>query len=242
MIPVRIKNLMTKNELLNLMYSALKKVYLSHLRNTKCARLRRHGLEIVRKVDRILSATHARYFGDYGTMLGVVRDKQFIRYDDDVDYSIIEGTLSPRILLDLFNGKDGFEFSHAFEFREKIAQVTFLYKKIEVDFFYIYEDGKIGIAPLFLPTIECPYHSIGNSWDAVYLERPAIQEIKPYDFMGVNIMIPGNYDDILTNCYGDWRIPVKKWSHTGKTGQKERIKCADKAIIVGIDRVYELCN
>ena len=60
--------------------------------------------EALNNICDILSQSKIKYFLDQGTLLGVVRDNDFISWDDDIDIGIvIENKLNEKKFQNLFN-------------------------------------------------------------------------------------------------------------------------------------------
>ena len=183
-------------------------------RHKACMRLQRYGWEILSRVGAALDKTDAGYFVDYGTLLGLIREGGFIKHDDDVDFSLPCGKLDPQELLNIML-QYGFIFKRAFLWRGQITEITFLWKKIEVDFFYIL-NGNEG--KHFSVGYDCftKEDSVHVAKKITCLEKPDSLETKIMRINGVNVVVPVAISDFLENSYGTgWRVPVKNFNSEG---------------------------
>ncbi|MCR4651236.1 MAG: LicD family protein [Lachnospiraceae bacterium] len=48
-------------------------------------------IEVLEEIKRVCKELDIRYYADYGTLLGAVREKGFIKWDDDVDLCMLRG-------------------------------------------------------------------------------------------------------------------------------------------------------
>ena len=159
-------------------------------------------------IDKIFKEINIEYWLDTSTLLGAIREKNFIKGDNDLglginikDYSIIipkklkeNGILLLREYL-VDNGDYG---------REQ----TYIYKGVEIDIFYhtINIDNKIT-----------KYHSFilnGNSNN--YLVKEALfpfEGLTRIDFLGKKYNVPKNYIEYTKVKYGeDFMTPNPKWT------------------------------
>lgn len=142
---------------------------------------------------KIAEEVDLKFFLIYGTLLGFIRDNDFIDYDTDTDIGIFENDreklekIVPKLL------SNGFEIIRNYKspFDDKDDLVTFMRKDeyIDVGIFnlrggmYIYQNNKIP---------------------KKFLEKLDI--IKIFD---TNFYIPYYYEKSLNYCYGNWRIRRK---------------------------------
>ena len=183
-------------------------------RHKACMRLQRYGWEILSRVRMALDKTDAGYFVDYGTLLGLVRDGGFIKHDDDVDFSLPYGKLSPQELLNIML-QYGFTFKRAFLWRGQITEITFLWKKIEVDFFYILSEIGVGRYSLMYD-----FFAVVNNEHVAQkvtrLEKPDCLATKVMKINGVDVITPVATPEFLEYSYGTgWRMPVKNFNSDG---------------------------
>lgn len=125
----------------------------------------------------------------FGTLLGAIRDKGFITYDEDIDLAILEENRTK--ILDLL-----------FEFRKVGLEVAryddrgllSLIKNeeyIDLYFFKKYESNILKCCGMLIPKL-------------------FLEDLMQIDFLGEKFNVPVDYEGYLEYQYGsDWRIPVE---------------------------------
>ena len=139
-----------------------------------------------------------------GTLLGIIRDNNFIEWDEDIDLFVLEEDKDK--LLNAFWDlkKEGFDLV-------RVERAGLLYSVIrngEYIDFYIMEK----LSP-----------ELRGSADIFMLERH-LTDLIDWDFRGITIKIPKDYEEFLNLRYGNWRIPVKYANFNMTKGQILRAK------------------
>lgn len=142
-------------------------------------------LDVKKNLDR-----HQVKFGlIYGTLLGAIREKGFIEYDEDIDLFVLEEDRDDLLstLHDLID--DGFEL---IRYSDKLLSIT---RDGEyIDFYFFKKSG------FFYRKCD-----VGLKAKAKYLEHTI-----DYPFLGTIFRVPKNPEDLLVDLYGkNWRIPKK---------------------------------
>lgn len=195
------------------------------------------GWDVLDKVHETLKEKVA-YFADYGTLLGLMRDGQFIAHDNDMDFGVMPGESPARLLRLLIDA--GFKFRNAYEYEGRICEFAVLYRGLHMDFFF---DQKIEgefYALLFYKKDGVRYPS-KDTLTAFRIRRPAIPYVKEIEIRGHKFNCPENYEDIFLAAYGsNWRTPIQD-CHAGEQGARKREELAGFAKFkVPAKRVYEL--
>lgn len=142
---------------------------------TDLKEIQRIQLEILKEFDKYCEANHLKYFLAYGTLLGAVRDKGFIPWDNDIDVCMLRDDYNKLIK----KYKDGrfklmsverlkrneYTYAHA----KLIDTQTLLYESFQTD----YELGVyIDVFPLdYLKDGEKDYNKVCRRYDRInYLE------------------------------------------------------------------------
>lgn len=242
MINPQLKKVIIATPLLSHMYKLIRELYMKYCRYRKCARLRKFGPEIIGKINDVLTQNKLPYFASCGTLLGVVRERNFIHHDDDVDYNIPAPHKNASEYCKVVLGIKGFIFKRAFEFDGCIKQLVFSYKDIDVDFFFMHREGTVLYNQAYDRFVSEMY-SCREEWSVIRYIFPKIKGTKTVPFAGSFISIPINAEEVLTATYGSWKTPIKNFSGPQwerDFGQAKRFILSEKALVVGLDRVWEL--
>lgn len=164
--------------------------------------IRRFGYEAVSLIDEAAQRVGAPYCAFYGTLLGFIRDKGFIPHDMDMDFAIMPDSKKVSSLFYALESL-GFYFERYILIDGKLKEFSMRYKEISIDFFLRY----------YLDEAKRMFKSygerVGDYW--IVVVTPVPTRLIPYEIKGVKTMIPENFDEILTACYGNWHIKVKDW-------------------------------
>ncbi|SDM70351.1 LicD family protein [Bacillus sp. OK048] len=177
-----------------------------------------YGLESLKSVKEAFQEIKHEFWLDYGTLLGAVREKDFIGHDADIDVGTFFTGNENAKKLEMAMKKRGFEKSREFWMDEKIVEETYLYKGVNLDVFYYYAgDDK--------DKIHCYATEEG--------EKTVYQELEEYtvvtgltvkrltstytgstliDFKGDKFPIPESYHQYLVDNYGPtYMIKDENW-------------------------------
>ena len=126
----------------------------------------------------------------YGTLLGIIRDHDFIDWDEDIDLMVLSEDKEE--LLDAFWDlrEIGFEFIR----QDYCYHVLSIMRNGEYIDFYIMDK----ISP-----------EIRTDYGGCFFFEKYLTDLKEYDFKGIKVMIPKEYDECLTFTYGDWTTPIR---------------------------------
>ncbi|OFX88357.1 MAG: hypothetical protein A2W99_07755 [Bacteroidetes bacterium GWF2_33_16] len=160
------------------------------------------------------------YWLEGGTLLGLVRDKELLPWDHDIDLSIPAKDADKfalnirkinkkgyrvtqrRMLKDIGAFKSGdYRIFKVKRFLPSILKIVFAvaHKHMVVaDIFVKASDDKYTYwqAMEKIMRVDCKYYS---SYETV-------------EYLGRNLRVPFNYKAYLTEKYGDWSTPIKNWS------------------------------
>ena len=142
-----------------------------------------------------------------GTLLGIIRDDNFIEWDEDIDLFVLEED-KDKLLCALWDMKDyGFNLVRV----ERAGLLYSIMRKGEYIDFYIMEK----LSP-----------EVRGSADIFMLERH-LTDLIDWNFRGLNIKVPKDYEEFLELRYDNWREPIKYANYEMTSWQIFKIKAVN---------------
>lgn len=179
------------------------------------------GVELLKQIELALSSYNGSllYFADYGTLLGIVRDKKFISWDMDVDYGLIFQSGFDWCNFESHLKKYGFRKVREYKYHSEIKEQTYDYKGLTIDFFAKTDDGINSIAYGFYKQNGYVYDN-KDSRHVQEVRYVRILETQIVEFLGVDVTIPLNAEEYLESAYSkNWRIPDSRWNDHNSDGR-----------------------
>lgn len=140
----------------------------------------------------IIEETDIKYGLIYGTLLGAIRENNFIEHDEDIDIFVLSEYKSDFLRLLGQLKMEGLELV-----RYNNDVISLMRKNEYIDIFFYVSRNKFGFKKIRV---------LNNNYeiDAKYLEQ-----IKKIDFLGMNISVPQDSEGLLVKIYGkNWKIPI----------------------------------
>ena len=153
--------------------------------------------ENLKLFKRIMDESHTEFMLIFGTLLGAVREGDFIEHDYDTDVMIMEESraglahAAPRLL------QSGFEFVRC---KNHGRFVTFMRKGEFIDVYVAENDHRF------------PWRACWNV-DGSLLPRALLNDFTDFSFLQETFRVPSRYEEIFVILYGkDWRVSRKNCS------------------------------
>jgi phosphorylcholine metabolism protein LicD len=165
-------------------------------------------LQILKSTKRALNSLNIPFFLSSGTLLGAIREGQFIEHDYDIDVGIFKKDFSPELInkmseqgLELYRSLGSIENGYELSFKKKDSPLGMM--------------GKIDIFLHYNETIEGQKYIYWKSYNGVLRNKEIKYRvphfgIKQINFMGIEVGVPNPPEDYLKSHYGDWWIPKKR--------------------------------
>lgn len=162
------------------------------------------------------------YYAWSGTLLGVVRESAFIKYDNDLDYAIVIPEEKTWEELYQLLQKAGLTYHHHFEKDGIITEIAFRYKGVHVDFFGVYKSGETAKYWFGAKLADKEYNQ--GEFTPVEVEFSYQEGVQTKKVMQTQFNIPNFFNEFLVANYGeDYMTPIKGVSVETKCGKRKNI-------------------
>ena len=183
--------------------------------------LQKNGIKTIQKIVDELEKEGARIFIDFGTLLGITRDKKLIKYDKDIDFGIYFDDIFSSEDLDRVMKRLGLKKFRSFLYNNELAEVTYTSGVTHIDFFRHQEIGEESIVYAFYRNPDYEYPS-KNCFTPLQMHHAHIPDLKRIKVGNLKVNIPVNTEEYLESAYTkDWRIPDPHWTYLRDPGLHE---------------------
>lgn len=157
------------------------------------------GKEVLEILNRVSKNSGVKYWLEFGTLLGKVRENNFIGHDINFDIGVMQDELTPKFIIDLEN--EGFKRVSSLSLKgEGLKNLKYDYKGIEVEIFIFDRENEKVVCYLETEDGQVAVYKLSNS------------TLKEIQFMGIDTYIPRNSLKRLLEIYGkNFNISDSNW-------------------------------
>ena len=193
------------------------KLVIGPLKKQRVKRFQKAALPVLIRFNQVMTENGFKYSLIFGSLLGAIREKGFLKHDDDIDVAMWNSQWSPK--LRKASESAGFKLVHTFivDDGKSGREETYVYNNIQIDIFFFYE--AIDTYPytcIFNYWPNTSSHSIcmskyGGSLVIRY-QMPFSTDFHYVPFESIELPIPENAKEVLACTYGeDFMIPKPNW-------------------------------
>ena len=184
--------------------------------------------QMLKATDEILSNSKVEYWIDGGTLLGTIRHKDIIPWDDDADICILQADESKFLSLkNLFNDK-GYDISEFWggykifplngediNFKNRNWQWNVEEIKNKETFYYKFPFIDVFLCAKFGDSYHFKDSNVRNLWPKYFHTEKDLFPLKEYQFNHFTLKGPNNPSPYLDRSYGsDWRtLGYRSYDH-----------------------------
>jgi hypothetical protein len=162
--------------------------------------------ERLNKILDLLESNNLKPFLLCGTLLAFIREGKPFSHDyKDIDIALpAKDYWKVREIID-----NSSEWTYYRVWRKEIAVY---YKERKVDIFFLEEDNQNNLF-IYSYKLNSFTRRYDTEWRTIFKANDFYPlKIKQYDFLGREVFIPNNFENVLTTHYGDWKTPNSKWT------------------------------
>lgn len=160
---------------------------------------------LLKELVETLNKYNFKYFLDFGTLLGIVRDGKIIEWDSDIDISIYSNELDK---LKKIIEKNLEELTNKFKVTWRFEEIINEENNLE-SLILSFRDKKKNLNefPISFSAImfnKTHAYQVMNKVPKVHFAKH-----ETIDYQGEKVRVPYDYKKYLALTYGDWRTPIK---------------------------------
>ena len=194
------------------------------IKNKKLTRVfESNAVNIFKDISAIFNANQIQVWPEFGTLLGIIRDKGFIKDDLDLDFGVFGDQVNEKEIKKLLlnNGyTPTVKCLRILDDHKQVISCKFIKDQIDVDIYFFYESS--DRENLFLYDLETDNGlSVNEEFDlkgklTTFKNIFTSFSLNQYNIFDSYTLIPDNVEKHLIELYGEtYLTPDPKW-HSGK--------------------------
>lgn len=175
--------------------------------------LQNEGFAYMQRVEQALEKTNARFFVNFGTLMGILRSGKFISWDNDLDYGIYIDDSFSWIDLEKTMAGIGMKLARQFGHNGIVTEQTYKTDKLTVDFFAHVEDENNSYEYVYFWKKDYDYKSPNDTHVCrLKMYKFSGTEKREIKDAGIIFTAPNEAEKYLASIYTEnWRIPDPNW-------------------------------
>lgn len=179
--------------------------------------IKQYGVECLLLVQEAFKEHDQEFWLDYGTLLGAVREKDFISHDLDMDIGTFNISEEKKRALEKTLNDKGVKTFREFTVDGHVVEQTFTYKGTHIDLFYYFSEDPNKVWCYFfegtdeMSTQERGTEKILTGWKTKTASSTLLGT-KLMPFKGEEFPVPSNVEEYLIENYGpNYMIKDENW-------------------------------
>ena len=194
-----------------------------------------HAKDCLETIKENLDKNNLHFWLDYGTLLGAMREKDFIAHDLDIDLGMFYENQVEEV-------EKAFKEANIKKVREftldgKVVEQTYSYKGLYFDIFYYFKDENLMWTYGFtfknnkLNKVSYKDKDVSTGFEGMkyFVKKRGLETIM---IKGKEYTVPENPDGYLRENYGpNYMTPIKEWDYVEAPTNQEKLKGGDIVMI-----------
>lgn len=207
---MNIKHFLKNNFFTKPLYKFLQNIKQKKINKKKNTLMKKNGLATLKSLQAFFDSQDKAFFFDMGTLLGAIREGDFIGHDLDIDVAVFLNNEEEKKNMIKEMENSGSVEKFRFTFNNKIIESSFVLNGVKYDLNFYEKLEEKDVCYLMYRDPSLTYGS--EEFDVVQLTCSPIGEIKKFNFKDVLINVPNDCEKYLSERYGqNWRIKDKNY-------------------------------